>query len=889
MLLFSLVLHLLLLNFSVAASTSNPTLSSTSTAPTLVSTACGDIVNSCDTVLFNATQAYDCLISVPFNPAVATRFVKYYNEGIQFQSTLAYLKDPPTSYQQPAVDFLQGLERIQRDIDDGLFLNQYAFEATLQNLIYSAHDTHVNLVAGILGVFTFASPLGIVSASIDGIQIPKVYVTDDLQGFNGNWRPSAISSINGQNVTDYLTQFAAVNALGNLEPNADWNALMSSSANDIQNSFGIFEGYVTFYPGDTIDFGFENGTSTGLLPWLAVYNSPGDTGPLTTGGDFYNFFVLNLYPASYDPSSPTNCGSAPTAAATSSISSGASSISAIPEATSTPIGWGDGFAYPATADVAQSDLGNTGFITGYFLQDISTAVISIPTFASFDQNATQAFSAAVGQFLQSSKTAGMNKVVIDLQQNTGGNPLLAFDAFKQFFPTVDPFGGSRLRAQPKADILGNTFTNYYSPALNETFYDALSASDWVATDRINANTNQNFTSWGEFFGPHLYNGDNFTTTQRENLSSNIFDEVASGGIVVYGFADRPANTSQPYASQDIVILTDGLCASACALFMEMMHHEAGVQTVVVGGRPNYGPMQAPAGTRGAQDYTFSPYDGDLDTDIAFANSINATSAASFPDQSEDVLITFASLNLRDQIRRNETIPLQFVYEAANCRIYYTLLNAYNYTALWHSAAAAIWSTPSLCVSGSTGYATNGSTSDTTGPPAAVKPPIAQDMSAIIALAGISPSTNVAGFSGPQSDGARSTVSAVGQPCGGVNKAPACIGGQTTCSSTTVSTCGKSYLQCVRPCSSLNPYVCGTGGCRYYGPKFESKQSVKGHTILVKFGYCPVSVSCSSNAGLVGPNGPPLPPQSDEGVEHGGEEEGEGESLGRWIQAGMGSV
>ena len=47
-------------------------------------------------------------------------------------------------------------------------------------------------------------------------------------------------------------------------------------------------------------------------------------------------------------------------------------------------------------------------------------------------------------------------------------------------------------------------------------------------------------------------------------------------------------------------LTDGLCSSACAIFMEMMHHSAGVRTVVAGGRPDYGPMQAPSGSRGAE-------------------------------------------------------------------------------------------------------------------------------------------------------------------------------------------------------------------------------------------------------------------------------------------------
>lgn len=321
--------------------------------------------------------------------------------------------------------------------------------------------------------------------------------------------------------------------------------------------------------------------------------------------------------------------------------------------------------------------------------------------------------------------------------------------------------------------------------------------------------------------------------------------------------------------------------------MEMMHHEAGVQTVVIGGRPSPGPMQAPAGTRGAEDYTFSPYDGNLDADIAFAISVNASAAAAFPNLAENILITYASLNLRDQIRRNETVPLQFVYEAANCRIYYTLLNTYNYTALWHAAAAAIWTDPSLCVSGSTGYATtSGSASDTTGPPTSAEPPVSYNISAILALGG---SPAVAGSSAPQSDGGTSAVSAIGQPCGGFNTAPFCIGGQTTCSLVPISQCGKSSLRCVASCSSVNPYVCGTGGCRPYGAKFAYKYTVDGTTVIVKEGFCPIRSNCASNTGLVGPNGPPAPPQKGSGAERGGQHEevvGGGESLGRWIQAGM---
>lgn len=127
--------------------------------------------------MFLASDAYSCLTSVPFNSAVATRFVKYWNETIQFQSTLAYLKNPPEGYQQPAVDIPAELQRIQQKVDANLYVNQYEFEAEFQLLVYAIHDSHVSLDAGILSAFTFASPIEIASVSVDGKQEPRIYIT----------------------------------------------------------------------------------------------------------------------------------------------------------------------------------------------------------------------------------------------------------------------------------------------------------------------------------------------------------------------------------------------------------------------------------------------------------------------------------------------------------------------------------------------------------------------------------------------------------------------------------------------------------------------------------------------------------------------------------------
>jgi hypothetical protein len=86
----------------------------------------------------------------------------------------------------------------------------------------------------------------------------------------------------------------------------------------------------------------------------------------------------------------------------------------------------------------------------------------------------------------------------------------------------------------------------------------------------------------------------------------------------------------------------------------------------------------------------------------------------------DVWISYAEINLRDQIRKGGEIPLQFLYEAATCRIFYTPKTFYNYTALWTYAADAMWNKPELCVKDSTGYSTTNATNKD-GPPSSVLP------------------------------------------------------------------------------------------------------------------------------------------------------------------------
>jgi hypothetical protein len=339
-------------------------------------------------------------------------------------------------------------------------------------------------------------------------------VTDDIISRQSNGTEiQAITKINDVPVVEYLEQFAALNSQGMVEPHADWNQLMGSPAQDIQYAFNVFSGGATFYPGipslapqldgDELIFTYEDGTNVSTW-WLAIYSNPEFTGPLTTGGDFYNYFVLGLTPASYDEvplpgvfNYTTNTDDDSSIQDTTQILTNWSSIS---------------IGYPDRADVYQAELApedTNGVVTGYFLDDISTGVLSIP---SFDQagEAVADFSDAVEYFITNATQRNTSKIIIDLQQNSGGAVLLAFVMLKQFFPQALPFAGSQRRSHQLANVVGSV-TNGYWATSNATQQIYLESSEWVVTDRINAATGTNFTSWAEYYGPRShYNGDDFS-------------------------------------------------------------------------------------------------------------------------------------------------------------------------------------------------------------------------------------------------------------------------------------------------------------------------------------------------------------------------------------------
>ena len=131
---------------------------------------------------------------------------------------------------------------------------------------------------------------------------------------------------------------------------------------------------------------------------------------------------------------------------------------------------------------------------------------------------------------------------------------------------MEPFGGSRVRGTPAAHY----FIDLFSEA---GIYN--SSANTVYQTQANVDVNGNdFSSPEVMFGPYQYYNDNFTAELRPNLS----DITQHPSLTITGYGDRSNPGPQPFTSNNIIMLMDGLCGSTCAIFAELMKTQGGVRS-----------------------------------------------------------------------------------------------------------------------------------------------------------------------------------------------------------------------------------------------------------------------------------------------------------------------
>lgn len=641
----------------------------------------------------SAELAYTCLKSVPVIEEDAALTIEAIKQMAEFQSTITYLKDPPKGWPNEAVDIMAGLDDIARKVNGSEYNNEYDFETDIASLFIKAHDGHLNW-NGMLYSAAFQwrrnSRFALISASQDGSDIPKVWAYQDFNNTGISYDPSPVSQINGKDVVQFLQEEANLNSYH--DPDARYNAmfLMQPAEN-----YGYFTN-PRFYPGPTTNITFENGTNSESRNF-AVVLQPETWAYIDSPKSFYETYAIpetsSLRVKKRDPNAlPMHLENPRDHEFRGSFALQHGSVPA---------------SYPRPELSHSAELVP---LAGYFMNlgGQQVGVLVVQTFNTDDVEGAQEFQQVVQEYISQAKSRGVEKHIIDVRANGGGKVLSGYDMFKQFFPSQEPQTQSRFRGHPASELFGASISSFKSmTVLNAELFTSPFSNDAYVSSEL-----QEFSDWNAMYPPEEFHNDKFTALLKYNLSDPVTttNERLAVGITVTGYGGRLNFTEDPFRAEDIVILSDGVCASTCSIFIELMAQQAGVRTLAVGGRPQSGPMVPVGGTKGTlvmPSVYLQAVSVYIISEFAKTNT-QAREWATFVPNPFAIAVQDASVNFQDNIRaglESGGLPTQFLNDTASCRIWYEPDMYLNVTRLWEKTAEVAFGNnggmdEGACVSGS---------------------------------------------------------------------------------------------------------------------------------------------------------------------------------------------
>ncbi|KAF4460234.1 Peptidase S41 [Fusarium albosuccineum] len=627
--------------------------------------------------------AQDCLLSMPFYPERAQGFLDELDKYVQWQSTLEALKDPPDTYSSSSTDIVGGLEKIRKTD----FSSHYEFDLAIYDLFNSANDGHLSISTCSLGIFTFSREnTSLVSVSSDGVEEPELYTFADLKYLDDDKvKVSPVEKINGKDAFSYLESVS--DSRRSQDPDARYNQVfyaLSNLASGSDTPSGAFINNDAVHPRiDVTTIEFRNGSSMELKT-MAVLNS--NDFIAKDGEALFDLYCLPAQPSPSDSSETTD------------KSNEADSTPITPPKKSGPVG----YPKPQIRDPYNQ-------ITGYNLDD-DTSVMFIPSFLAGDgvpNNQSRIFSETATQIVEKAVADGRTKLIIDVSGNGGGEITRAFNLFKLFFPSEFPYSATRFRRHEASEGMVKVFQ-----FLNRTSAQDTGPLEYAG--QVTPDQESGFDSYEDLLGDTTQLG-----VKVSSLYANFnYTSISTDDSPIRGFGTVDINKKQPFKAENILIVSDGVCASTCTTFVNLMTNVGGVQALTFGGRPNGKPMQVMGGVRGAQSQTFegiNQYVGTVEQVLNIAAKPDGSFDFMSPEEFQrlkavvprrlnlfPIVINGGNVNLRNAYQEgDDDLPLQFQYQASDCRLYYTAENIQKPETAWESAAEAIWGSGS-CVKGSTG-------------------------------------------------------------------------------------------------------------------------------------------------------------------------------------------
>ncbi|KAG5932947.1 hypothetical protein E4U53_001148 [Claviceps sorghi] len=606
-----------------------------------------------------ASLAYDCLKTVPLGKKEGLDLIDAILPYLEWQSDAEYKKNPPKDFPYPGFDMFANLALVKSNLQAGKYATEYDFQLDLYTKVWApGQDGHFVLYPDLLSKpFKWTrQPVPLVSISEDGISLPAIKLQSEVLA--NSKTAQTVTKINNIDAAKFLED--TVNSASYLQdPDAAYNTMFWSKATAAASGSGNFVsgGRISmFYPGPTTSLTFANGTTVKLENLATVL---GDMSGVVDGPSMYKKFCTPGAPSG-DPAH----------------SAGNNQL--------------EGYPLPkfSTQD---------GAVTGYYLEGPGVEDVAVLSIQSFDPISHAEFQAVIMDFLSEAPQDGKTKLVLDLQSNVGGTILLGYDLFRQLFPKVVQDGISQFKLSNSLTMMSQVISDVSAHVDMNNQGDSdmidLALSFFNYRQDLDINNN-NFPTYAAKWGPHVFKDPSYkySAQMRVNVSNPLIttDPDHGIGITVTGYGSLTEQT-QPFKPENIVILYDGSCSSTCTSVSEFLRSQGGVKSVAMGGRPKTGPMQGVGGVKGSQALSYLTLYGYVSA--VGANTADPKVKAEMARFQELPMrrSSLAFVNSRDTILRGNVkdgLPAQYVYEASDCRLYWTAPMVKDVTEIWKAAANA---------------------------------------------------------------------------------------------------------------------------------------------------------------------------------------------------------
>ena len=164
-----------------------------------------------------------------------------------------------------------------------------------------------------------------------------------------------------------------------------------------------------------------------------------------------------------------------------------------------------------------------------------------------------------------------------------------------------------------------------------------------------------------------------TTYTNDFVVGEVFRAIKYMDIPQIRYRKRFMSGTPFFGDKPVLVLTNGVCFSSCAIFTHVLKSHFGLQVVTVGGIPNE-PMPISASCLGFSKLSLN--------DEILQNAQNLGLKNYPPPFQVKVDLGYAA----SAMYVNSNVPCEFVYLAPDHRIFYDTYNVYDFVRLWEEAA-----------------------------------------------------------------------------------------------------------------------------------------------------------------------------------------------------------